>query len=129
LKYIPLDPDDIREIHDVMLERYDGLEGEHEPGSIDFIADKPFTEVFGYERYQGIFLKAAVYMYSLATSQFFVDGNKRTAYGCAALFLELNDYMLRISDEDLYFTSIAVAKEEMTLEELAEWLEVNSMKF
>lgn len=128
MRYISLDPDDIREIHDVMLERYGGLEGEHEPGSIDFMADKPFTEVFGYERYQGIFIKAAVYMYGFATSQFFVDGNKRTAYGCAALFLELNDYMLKISDEDLYDVSKAIANEEITLDELACWLEENSMK-
>lgn len=127
MRYIPLDPDDIREIHEVMLERYGGLVGEHESGLIDLMADKPFTEIFGRERFPDLFLKAAVYMHGFSTAQYFVDGNKRTGYGCAALFLELNDYILTVSDSDLYNTSKAVANKKITLEELADWLERNSV--
>ena len=119
---IPLSSQDIREIHEVMLERYGGLSGEHEPGLIEFMADKPFQEYAGQELYPGLFIKAAVYMHGFATAQYFADGNKRTAYGCAAVFLELNGYSLIISDEDLFTTCKAVANKQMTIEELSFWL-------
>lgn len=120
-------PEDIREIHDVMLERYGGRPGEREPGLIDFMADKPFQVYFGHELYPGLFMKAAVYMHGFATTQYFVDGNKRTGYGCAAVFLELNGYSLIIDDNELYEMSIDVATDKVTLEELANWLEENSV--
>ena len=64
---IQLSPEDIRVIHDVMIERYGGIRGEKEPGLIDYMADKPFLELFGNEQYPGLFLKAAVYFEGFAT--------------------------------------------------------------
>lgn len=51
---------DIRVIHDYMVERYGGIPGEHEPGLIDFMADKPFDGFGDMEYYPGLFMKAAV---------------------------------------------------------------------
>lgn len=118
-----LEPEDIREIHEIMLERYGGVPGEHEPGLIDYMADKPFQSYFGRDQYPGLFLKAAVYMAGFATAQYFVDGNKRTAYGCAAVFLELNGYSLHVSDDDMYHMCKKVANKEVGIEELASWIE------
>jgi death-on-curing protein len=120
---IKLEPEDIRDIHEIMLERYGGVPGEHEPGLIDYMADKPFQSYFGQDQYPGLFLKAAVYLFGFATAQYFVDGNKRTAYGCAAVFLELNGYSLIVSDDDMYHMCKKVANKEVTTEELANWLE------
>lgn len=121
-----LTPDDIRELHEYALERYNGLPGENEPGLIDFIADKPFQGFGDEEYYPGLFMKAAVYMEGFATHQLFCDGNKRTAYMSAKAFLILNGYHLQVTDEDLYDTSIAVATKQIGLKDLAVWLEVNS---
>lgn len=123
---IYLEPDDIRDIHDVMLERYNGLKGEHESGMIDFLAQKPSQEIFGQELYPDLFLKAAIYMQGFSTAQYFCDGNKRTAYGCMANFLELNGYMVILEDNELYNMSIKVANNVVTLEELAKWIGSNS---
>lgn len=72
----PLTADDIRELHEIALERYGGLPGENEPGLIDFMAEKPFQVVFGQEAYPGLFYKAAIYMDGFADHQYFKDGNK-----------------------------------------------------
>jgi death on curing protein len=65
--------------HDFVLQQHGGLQGIREPGYLDLIIEKPFTDYFGEEQYPGIFMKAAVYWHGIATSHCFSDGNKRTA--------------------------------------------------
>ncbi|MDE8565738.1 MULTISPECIES: type II toxin-antitoxin system death-on-curing family toxin [Anoxybacillus] len=124
-------PEHIRMFHDMALKEFGGLPGEHEPSLIDSLAYKPFQIYnFGghtYEPYPGLFMKAAVYMHTLSSNQYFVDGNKRTAYITAASFLELNGYVVVISDWELYFASKLVANKKWSLETLAGWLEINSV--
>ncbi len=118
-----LSPSNIREIHDYLLEKYGGLVGEHSPGLIDFMAEKPFQIVFGLELYPSIFEKAAAYFHGFAERQLFVDANKRTAYGCLLAFLRLNNYKLPVHTDILYDLAIKVAIKEMEIPELAEWIE------
>lgn len=120
-----LEPDDIRDIHDVMLERYGGKPGENESGLIDYMASKPAMELFGREQFPDLFTKAAVYMHGFATNQFFCDGNKRTAYGCMTNFLELNGYMIVVDDDELYDMAMAVANGHMDIEDIAKWIAQN----
>lgn len=121
-------PEDIREIHDTSLELYNGLSGENEPGLIDFMAEKPFQGFGNEEYYPGLFLKAAIYMEGFSTHQLFCDGNKRTGYLCAKLFLLINGYHLIVTDDDLYNTAIGVANREIGIHELSIWLEKNSIE-
>ncbi|ATY84507.1 type II toxin-antitoxin system death-on-curing family toxin [Kyrpidia spormannii] len=121
-----LTAEDIREIHVEALRLYGGTPGEHEPGSIELMAEKPAMELFGHEQYPGLFLKAAVYFEGFATRQFFVDGNKRTAYLCAATFLRLNGYCIIVSDDELYHFSLDVANKKVNLDDIARWLETHS---
>lgn len=121
-----LTPADIRDLHDYALRRYGGLPGEHEPGMIDFMADKPFDGFGEMEFYPGLFMKAAVYMEGFATHQLFCDGNKRTGFMCGKAFLMLNGFMLTVTDNELYDTMLAVANKEMSLDQLRAWLEEKS---
>ena len=117
--------------HDMALKEFGGLPGENNPNLIDSLAYKPFQEYsFGgepIELYPGLFKKAAVYMHTLATNQYFVDGNKRTAYITAASFLELNGYVLCITDWELYFATKLIANNKWDLDRIAQWLEENSV--
>jgi death-on-curing protein len=115
-------------LHDIALQEYGGLPGENEPGLIDFLAEKPFQIVFGRELYPGLFMKAAVYLHGLATNQYFCDGNKRTGVLCAVTFLLINGHELDVEEDSLYHMTIKVANKEVTLTELAEWIEKNSKK-
>ena len=118
-----LSAEDIRDFHEAAIERYGGVMGEHEPGLIELMAEKPMQVVFGQEAYPGLFMKAAVYWEGFAARQFFADGNKRTAYATTAMFLCRNGHRFVVSDMELYDISMAVANGHMTLEELAAWIE------
>jgi death on curing protein len=127
LDYEKLTIEDIRSIHLDALVAFGGRYGEHEPGLIEFMADKPFQVAFGQELYPGLFMKAAVYMHGFSTAQYFVDGNKRTAYLCAFVFLKLNGYTVLVENDDLFDTALAVANKKISMEELAKWLEEHSL--
>lgn len=125
-KFIKLDPEDIRMIHNDVLKEYGGLSGEYEPGLIDFMAEKPFQEAFGQELYPGLFMKAAVYLHGFASHQYFCDGNKRTGVQCMWTFLRINGYELTAETIDIFETTKKVATNKMDLEDLAEWIKQNS---
>jgi death-on-curing protein len=115
-------PHELRYIHDTMLELYGGLAGEKDPGMIDYVCEKPFLIVFGYEKYPDLFEKAAVIMFTLARGHYFFDGNKRTALMSTYTFLMKNGYELIVSNETLFEMCIAVATGKKNEQELAAWL-------
>ncbi|WP_426455370.1 type II toxin-antitoxin system death-on-curing family toxin (plasmid) [Paenibacillus sp. S-38] len=92
----PLTYQDICSMHQLMLDLYGGLSGVYDDGRIHFLAEQPFMESFGQELYPGLFLKAAIYLISIARAHAFVDANKRTAAIACDTFLLKNGYMLRL---------------------------------
>ena len=56
---------------------------------------------------------AAAYVFGLARTPAFVDGNKRTAIVAAATFLMLNGYELIANDGTLYEFTMAIAAGEI----------------
>ena len=72
--------------------------------------------------------KAAMYLHRLATSQAFVDGNKRTALESADVFLELNGHVFQhpgVSWTVKYMLAIAQGKK--TREQVGRWLRRHSV--
>lgn len=55
-------------------------------------AGRPQGSVFGQDAYPDLFSKAAALLHSLARNHAFQDGNKRTAWASAAVFLDLNGH-------------------------------------
>ncbi|HET6636609.1 MAG TPA: type II toxin-antitoxin system death-on-curing family toxin, partial [Streptomyces sp.] len=51
---------------------------------------RPQSQMFGVEAYADVFEKAAALLQSLAINHPLVDGNKRTAWICVVVFLDLN---------------------------------------
>jgi death-on-curing protein len=64
---------------------------------------------------------AAAYAFGIARNHPFVDGNKRTAWVLARLFLALNGAELHFAPEDAIRAMVALAGGEVGEEELAEW--------
>lgn len=64
----------------------------------------------------------AIAAYSIAANHPFCDGNKRTAAVVCELFLELNGFELKASDQEAYATSIKLASSEMDADGFAEWI-------
>jgi len=70
--------------------------------------------------------KAAALMHSLIRNHPFVDGNKRTGLAAVAIFLELNGYVLAVSNQAVLEFTRQVAVGGMELAEMANWLEAHS---
>ncbi|CAM4163218.1 type II toxin-antitoxin system death-on-curing family toxin [Nocardiopsis rhodophaea] len=59
-------------------------------GLLESAVHRPQSSSFGVEHHPGLFEKAAALMHSLARNHTFVDGNKRAAGNCTAVFLGIN---------------------------------------
>ncbi|GHC86110.1 type II toxin-antitoxin system death-on-curing family toxin [Novosphingobium pokkalii] len=64
---------------------------------------------------------AAAYAYGLARNHPFTDGNKRTAWVLARLFLALNDVRIVFAPEDAVRAMLALAAGTLDEADLADW--------
>ncbi len=93
------------------------------PDGLASAVGRPQQSVFGEDAYPTLSLKAAALMQSLAQNQPFVDGNKRIAWICGKVFLQLHGLTMEATDADvlaLFTDSIATG---MTVSELADWID------
>jgi len=88
---------DILGIHRVMLEKYGGAGGLRDRGALEAAAFRPQC---GY--YADHIEEAAALLESLLINHPFMDGNKRTAFATADVFLRLNGGRLTASPAWLY---------------------------
>ena len=79
-------------------------------GLLDAAVARPRTTVFGLDAYPDIFTKAAALLQSLARNHALVDGNKRTAWASAWVFLYLNGVTLSefdVDDAEMFMNDVA----------------------
>lgn len=103
---------------------------------IDGAINRPAAFNYGQEGFPGVWMKAGVYVHSFSSTQYFSDGNKRTAWTAAVTFLDLNGYQVRrdIADVEAEAFVLAVSRQlfnvpedpDRTLRRAAEWFEVNT---
>ncbi|WP_215406996.1 type II toxin-antitoxin system death-on-curing family toxin [Janthinobacterium sp. JC611] len=65
---------------------------------------------------------AAAYVYGIATSHGFSDGNKRTAWVIGRLFLALNGVVFTFTEMDAINFMLAVAAGDLTEQQVAQWI-------
>lgn len=93
---------DVLEIHDDAVQQFGGTLGLRDAGALASALAQPAMEAFGVELYPTLTEKAAAYLYFIARNNAFVDGNKRTAYASAYLFLLMNGLVLRASTDEKF---------------------------
>ena len=103
----------------------------NDANGVQAAAHRPRSTAFGDDLFVDLWSKAAAYLHSFATTQYFSDGNKRTAWYAAATFLKLNGYPLPDVDaidaevlvhataRDVFATS---DEPNLTIVKAAEWL-------
>lgn len=84
-------------IHDRMLAEFGGASGVRDGGALESALHRPAT---GY--YEDVVAEAAALLESLLVSHPFVDGNKRTAFAVADIFLRLNGHRIAAGTDDAY---------------------------
>lgn len=118
--YLTLDM--VLDIHEDQLAAFGGRAGVRDRGLLEGAVAAPQAGFGEEELYKDVFEKAAVYAFSIAESQPFVDGNKRTALNAALLFLALNEYEINECHMEFYDMMINVAKKEADRDDIAELL-------
>ncbi len=68
-----------------------------------------------------LFVLAAAYAFGIARNHPFFDGNKRTAWIAARLFLILNEVEIAFDKTDAVQTVLVLAAGDLTENELATW--------
>jgi len=84
---------------------------------------RPQASASGEDAYPSVFQKAAALMQSLAQNQPFVDGNKRIAWLCTKLFLQLHGLPMRATTEEGLRLLREQIPNRMTVDEIAGWIE------
>ena len=115
-----LDVDIALAVHDRQLAEHGGGSGVRDPGMLASALARPLNR-WSYGDADLAFL-AAAYAFGIARNHPFVDGNKRTAWVFARLFLALNGVELRFTPEDAIKAMVALAAGELSEDEFADWL-------
>jgi death-on-curing protein len=79
-------------------------------GLLDAAIARPQATAFGVDAYADHFTKAAALLQSLARNHAFVDGNKRTAWASAWVFLHINGIELGdfdVDDAEVFMNDVA----------------------
>ncbi len=120
--------DQVIEIHNEMLSRHGGLAGIRDVNLLRSSVFSPQTMAFGQELYPSIYDKAAAYLFFIVCNHPFCDGNKRTGYLSALIFLEANDIVLILDKNDLENIVIDVANGKVDKKQLAFFLEHGALQ-
>jgi death-on-curing protein len=115
-----IDPRVIRAIHEEQLAEHGGASGTRDEGMLESALGRPLQQAhYGTPDVADL---AAAYAYGIARNHPFVDGNKRTAFVAAELFLALNGYVLAADDVSCVRTMLALAAGELDEAGYAAWL-------
>jgi death-on-curing protein len=115
-------------IHTRQLAEHGGQDGTRDEGLLESALARPRLKFAYSDPTPSIASLAAAYAFGIARNHPFFDGNKRTAYVVARLFLLLNGHDLTASKDDRYLSMVRMAAGEMTEEQLIAWFEANSRK-
>ena len=106
-------------IHDRQLAEHGGSSGVRDSGMLESALARPINAwAYGADDPAAL---AAAYAFGVARNHPFVDGNKRTAWVAARLFLALNGHELRFESADAVRIMLALAAGELSEAELADW--------
>lgn len=114
-----LDERDALAIHERQLAEHGGGSGVRDEGMLASALSRPRNR-FAYGA-PDLAELAAAYAFGIARNHPFVDGNKRTAWVVARLFLRLNGAALEFDKPDATRTVLALAAGELGEDELADW--------
>jgi len=127
-KVVYLLAEDLLNIHSVLINETGGSHGVRDRHTLLTLEGLPQQTAFGKELYPSLFTKAALYVRNIIFSHPFVNGNKRTAFGSADAFLQLNGYQITVKDGGVEQFALSILEKHSDLEVIAEWLRANSTR-
>lgn len=111
-------------MHAALIEQYGGSHGVNDERLVESALARP-QNLRAYVPESDLAALAASLCYGLAKNHGFRDGNKRTAFVAAAVFLRMNGRRLVVPEPEAVAAMVYVATDAWSEEQLAEWLRAN----
>ena len=109
-------------IHQILIERFGGANGLKDRGALESSLNRPYTTFDQKELYPDPIDKAAAILESILINHPFVDGNKRTGYVLMRLTLMNGGLDIEATQDEKYSFVIKVAKGEIGIDEIKQWI-------
>lgn len=105
-----------------VIEETGGTWGVRDEGLLRAALARPQSSFGGQDLYPTLFEKAAALAESLALNHPLVDGNKRVAWECLDLMLEMNGHLMTVSYDQGFDLIMRIVQRQATVQDVAEWL-------
>jgi death-on-curing protein len=123
MTWVWIEHDVVIAIHEAQLAEHGGASGIRDINLLESALARPLNlDNYGQLDIADL---AASYTCGIAGNHPFVDGNKRTAFVVAEVFLELNGSELKADDAACVETMLKVAAGDMDQEVMAAWIRAN----
>ena len=106
--------------HEELLALFGGLSGIRDDGLLRSALARP-QQLLADDN-ADIFRLATAYSYGIVKNHPFIDGNKRTGFMAAYIFLEINGEKFAATEEEVVIETMALAAGKRTEEQYAVWL-------
>jgi death on curing protein len=121
-------PEQVLFIHARLISETGGLHGVRDLTMLESAVARPQASSEGKDLYADVFAKAAPLLDSLINNHPFLDGNKRTGFVSAGLFLRMNGYRIKAGNKRVENFTLAIAVKKTKLDDVATWLAIHSEK-
>jgi len=116
----------VRALHGQLLAAFGGSPGVRDEGMLASALSRPRAKA-DYAS-PDVFDLAAAYAFGVIKNHPFVDGNKRTGFATAIVFLESNGQVFEAPEADALVETLGLAAGDRTEAAYAEWLRRNSRR-
>jgi len=110
-------------VHERLLSEFGGASGIRDGGLLDSALARP-ENILAYGK-PTVHELAAAYAFGIVKNHPFIDGNKRTGFTIAIIFLEQNGEKFSASEVDATIQTLALAAGELGESGYAGWLKAN----
>lgn len=117
-----LSVEDVIRIHDNCVSMYGGSYGIRDLNEVKSVINNIYLTFGGQELYPELTDKAAFLAFGLIKNHAFIDGNKRVGVATMITFLELNDYPIQATNEEMIDFGLDVATSKMDQEDISKWI-------
>jgi death-on-curing protein len=111
-------------VHNMMIARFGGTDGIRDEGLFDSALARP-ANIFHYDNHAEITQLAAAYAGGIIQNPPFVDGNKRTGFIAAYMFLDVNGSKLVADEVSATAMTLSLAASEIDEKDYGIWLADN----
>ena len=120
--------DQVLEVHREQLSLFGGSDGVRDQGLLDAALAMPQAGFGGEYAHEDIPAMAAAYLFHIVKNHPFIDGNKRVGADVALIFLGLNGFESRLTNEEVVSLTLGVAEGRLSKKEATETLRLKTKR-